>query len=208
MKFVIGLNDGSEFETNDKSKVLNTYIVQIFDRLSGREEPEWLKHASDCYISIQNKFSLSIYQSGCIVLTAGPMSHYLAYNSEAEGIEVCTRFVENADQILRLYEWQDKVPESLKGPFSKDRPGSLHKAVLERDLAKVKELIDSGIDINSVDGDGATALFTAVLEEQPEIVKLLLSKGADLTIKDPEGEVALDYASPKMTKLIQKELKG
>ncbi len=54
------------------------------------------------------------------------------------------------------------------------------------DLNKVKELINSGTDINSRDEKGYTALRRASAEGYIEIVKFLISKGAYVNVRDDE----------------------
>lgn len=59
----------------------------------------------------------------------------------------------------------------------------LIKRVKANDIDGIKELLDSGVDINEQDNHGATALIYAVLSTNKEIVKLLVDKGADIKIK-------------------------
>ncbi len=58
----------------------------------------------------------------------------------------------------------------------------------------VSLLIDSGADINWIDGEQVTPLILASLKDHREIVELLLKHGADTTIIDQWDRTALDYA--------------
>jgi len=58
--------------------------------------------------------------------------------------------------------------------------GDLFEAVRENDAARVRVLIDAGVDVNAYDDQWASALYYAVSGSHAEIVRLLLGAGADL----------------------------
>jgi hypothetical protein len=60
----------------------------------------------------------------------------------------------------------------------------LQDAARKGDAAKVKQLLDEGVDVNTRFRYNATALFYACDHGHVDVVKVLLDKGADLTIKD------------------------
>ena len=72
------------------------------------------------------------------------------------------------------------------------------------DLRKCREILESGLDINSTTSAGCTALMFAVMpndygdQNTPhaimDVVKVLLSHGADITMTDSHGMKAVDYA--------------
>lgn len=64
-------------------------------------------------------------------------------------------------------------------------------------IEAIKVCLDAGVDINTPDGRGQTALYGAALMGYDEVVKFLLSKGADPKIKDQRGFTALDAADGK-----------
>lgn len=73
-------------------------------------------------------------------------------------------------------------------------------SVRSGDLERVKQIIDSGVNINQKntlpDGSGwSTALIDAVLFNHYNIVEYLLSKGAYVNGVDSGGRTALLYAS-------------
>ncbi len=93
----------------------------------------------------------------------------------------------------------------------KKRPGiitsgetSLVTAAASADVETVSSLIESGADVNSMEG-GRTALIAAAAEsyfaenrEQfaryVDIIKLLTENGADPNIRDEQGNTAADHA--------------
>jgi ankyrin repeat protein len=60
----------------------------------------------------------------------------------------------------------------------------LHFAAGRGDLARVKELIAEGYDVNAIDEIGKTPLHYAVNDEQCEVVTYLIEAGADVNAHD------------------------
>ena len=58
----------------------------------------------------------------------------------------------------------------------------------------IKQAIDAGIDVNSRNKSGNTALIYAACYNTPESVNLLLDCGADPSVRNSSGARALDYA--------------
>jgi hypothetical protein len=65
-----------------------------------------------------------------------------------------------------------------------DRGDALRRAAGAGDVAKVKELLDAGVDVNAANTYGGTALAFACDRGQTEVVNLLLERGADVNAKD------------------------
>lgn len=77
----------------------------------------------------------------------------------------------------------------------------LHVAA-EREIWKVRVLVEKGADINIRNKRGQTPIMVAAMEKNTEIVNYLLKEGADIGIKDDRGENLLHYCesfSPKKT---------
>ncbi len=70
----------------------------------------------------------------------------------------------------------------------------LFKAVEEGNLASVKDLISQGVDVNSQNDSGATALMFAVIDGRVDIVTTLLKNGANPNIKTNAGKTAFVLA--------------
>ncbi|KAK9227563.1 hypothetical protein WN943_012616 [Citrus x changshan-huyou] len=78
----------------------------------------------------------------------------------------------------------------------------------ERDVEGIKELLDSGIDVNFRDIDNRTALHVAACQGFTEVVSLLLERGADVDPKDRWGSTplgdAIYYKNHEVIKLLEK----
>ncbi|MDR2876738.1 MAG: ankyrin repeat domain-containing protein [Chromatiales bacterium] len=61
-------------------------------------------------------------------------------------------------------------------------------------LARVRQLLDQGVDINTRDALGRTALIVAAAESDTDVVSLLLERGADIALRDNDGSDALTAA--------------
>lgn len=59
---------------------------------------------------------------------------------------------------------------------------ALHRAALNNDVKMIRLLVDSGIDVNSENKDGATPIYVAVEKYRAKAVHTLLELGADASI--------------------------
>ncbi|HLG43354.1 MAG TPA: ankyrin repeat domain-containing protein [Planctomycetota bacterium] len=71
----------------------------------------------------------------------------------------------------------------------------LANAYLRKDVAKLKELIEEGADVNVRDKDGKTVLMHAAGKANLGIVQYLVEKGASLGLTDQQGDTALHHAA-------------
>ena len=71
----------------------------------------------------------------------------------------------------------------------------LHEAVVAGDLDRVRVLIASGVDVNTVDSDGTTALHWAAHHDDVESGQQLLAAGADPTRANQFGAQPIALAS-------------
>ena len=70
----------------------------------------------------------------------------------------------------------------------------LHQAIFDGDIEKVKSLLSSGVDINSLNRENWTPLHTAINQKNIEIVQLLLDRDANLNLISSQGETPLHFA--------------
>ncbi len=73
-------------------------------------------------------------------------------------------------------------------------PSSIHAAVRVGVLARVKALLEQGMDVNAQDDEGVAPLHYAVQEGHKELAEFLIAKGADVNGKDNYGYTPLVYA--------------
>lgn len=67
-------------------------------------------------------------------------------------------------------------------------------SAIHGDVELMRSLIDAGVDLDTPDDTGATALMWATHRQQYPIIKLLLAAGSDRTCKNLGGLTALDLA--------------
>ncbi|CAO3657049.1 unnamed protein product [Mucor hiemalis] len=79
----------------------------------------------------------------------------------------------------------------MKAPTSQD---NLWVAAGDGQLDRVRELVESGIDVNGHDQFGYTAMHAAVSYGQFEVVKYLLDHGANVDVQDFEKDTPLYVA--------------
>ena len=72
------------------------------------------------------------------------------------------------------------------------------KALSNADEEQLNLFLGKGIDINTKDKDGKTALLYALYDGNHKKVVLLISRGADIYVVGPEG-TAIDYAMKNIT---------
>lgn len=85
------------------------------------------------------------------------------------------------DPIRRSGEDELSVPENL------DSTMQLLFMASRGDMEGVLELLDAGVDVNSIDLDGRTALHIAACEGHNHVVELLLSRKAHIDARDRWG---------------------
>ena len=72
---------------------------------------------------------------------------------------------------------------------------AFHNAILVGNLAKVKQLVESGMDVDTKDKFGWTPTYWALSAGQKELFEYLLNKGADVNAKTDAGCTLLHQAS-------------
>jgi hypothetical protein len=66
-------------------------------------------------------------------------------------------------------------------------------AVKSGDIKLVKELLGKGVDVNTLDYNGDSALIIATQKHNCVLIDLLLEAGASVWQEDREGRIARDY---------------
>ncbi|KAL0392438.1 UNVERIFIED_CONTAM: Integrin-linked protein kinase [Sesamum radiatum] len=94
------------------------------------------------------------------------------------------------DPIRRNMLVDDGSEEGLTVPDNLDSTMQLLFSACQGHVEGVQDLLDEGIDVNSIDLDGRTALHIAACEGHVEVVKLLLSRGANMDARDRWGSTA------------------
>jgi ankyrin repeat protein len=91
------------------------------------------------------------------------------------------------------FSWADRASRRLSPMSQIDQSGrsALHYASAEGDVARVRELIESGDDPNLPDQQGATPLHLAAQEQCLEAVSLLLEAEAAVDAQDQHGNSPL-----------------
>jgi len=77
------------------------------------------------------------------------------------------------------------------------------EAASKNDVEKIRSLIEQGMDVNTTDKNGKTALMCVAENNAVEAAELLIEYGADVNTKDNEGWTPLMYASRKNTKEVR-----
>lgn len=80
------------------------------------------------------------------------------------------------------------------------------KAAAKSDTTFIQACLTAGTPVDSVEGNGWTALHAAAFSGQEEVVTLLLKSGANTTLKDKNGKTPLDLANSKKHLTIAKIL--
>ncbi|WP_121616020.1 ankyrin repeat domain-containing protein [Virgibacillus halodenitrificans] len=89
--------------------------------------------------------------------------------------------------LLLGCQTNDQPTENTKNQEAEeesDMKEQYFQAAEQGDVAKLKEVIKAGIDINITDDEGRTAAMIATYANKPEAVKLLIEKGINIDLRD------------------------
>ena len=84
--------------------------------------------------------------------------------------------------------------EELSVPGNLDSTMQLLFMACRGDAKGMQDLLDDGIDVNSIDLDGRTALHIAACEGHVEVAKLLLSRKANIDARDRWGSTVYTFS--------------
>lgn len=104
--------------------------------------------------------------------------------------------VKEVEQLLGPEEraiLQQNVKPNL-GKISTAKWSPLHTLALSGQIPFMDKLLENGLDIDTVDQDGLTALHKAIIGKKEAVISHLLRKGADPHVKDRDGATPLHYA--------------
>ena len=101
--------------------------------------------------------------------------------------------VEKMKQIKKPKKKPLPLPVPVQAPAEKSI--QLVNAAKDGDLDKVKDLIAEGVDVDSKNKGGTTALMMAARFDNLDIVEYLVEKGADVNAKNELGRSALYMAA-------------
>jgi ankyrin repeat protein len=73
--------------------------------------------------------------------------------------------------------------------------GGIHDTAEAGDLAKVRQLLEQGADVNTRDELQLTPLHWAAIYGKTEVAKLLIEKGADVNARDKNQRTPLHDAA-------------
>lgn len=91
------------------------------------------------------------------------------------------------DPIRRSPDSRNDEEPHMSVPENLDSTMQLLFMASKGDVKGVEELLDEGIDVNSIDLDGRTALHIAACEGHLDVVKALLSRRANIDARDRWG---------------------
>jgi hypothetical protein len=114
-----------------------------------------------------------------------------AFNEmKAGGMQAVMKYYNDPQFLHAVSVKMGGLPEEVKSAMR-----SLPEACKAGDSEAVKKLLDAGIDANTKDDKGISALHYAVGVDRLDILKLLMDKKADPKVVDKQGNTLLHYAA-------------
>lgn len=115
--------------------------------------------------------------------------------------------------VAVAYFWRKIDQEEREMEASKNKTDALNfqltplmLAAANGNLNDLRMILESGVDPNEANRDGATALMFAVKNRENKAVNLLIKAGADPMLKTNKGKSALDFATKSQRSEIQKAM--
>ncbi|MES0884285.1 ankyrin repeat domain-containing protein [Roseibium sp. SCP14] len=82
----------------------------------------------------------------------------------------------------------------FSSPVAAEKPADLLAAAKSGNLAEVQAALTAGVDIETRDSQGQTALLIATRNDQTAVARLLIENGADVNADDDNGNTPFLYA--------------
>ncbi|CVK18418.1 ankyrin repeat domain-containing protein [Sporomusa sphaeroides] len=157
------------FTASDDNEVNTTTVADVSGELKYTAEKSQLLKNKNVYLII-----------GSIVVIIGIG---IAFFGKSEPVSVQSSYQESTKQAMEVNSTKNvTVSEFVECLFNKDVNGA-------------KALIESGLNPNLKDNDGATLLELACAGDNAQIVKLLIDKGANVNVRDTKGGTPLMLAA-------------
>jgi len=87
------------------------------------------------------------------------------------------------------------TPVVSNAPKLSETETALMLAAAKGDTAAVKEVLDKGVNVDTRDAEGGTALGHAAWFGHADTAQLLIDRGADVNAKKPDGTTVLQLAT-------------
>ena len=144
-------------------------VVEVFKRLNlSLDEPNKAQGLTPLHIAVQ-----------CLLLKSKPIEWFSASKSLKH----------------RRKRRQEGVTEDKENPKQNtDVYGKRNNSSLMHDISIVKFLLEQGVNVNTTDRNGRTALHEAAFLGLSELVQLLLDFGADPSIADKDNRIPWMHA--------------
>ncbi len=115
--------------------------------------------------------------------------------NSVRGVEFCSRLVDEFNfhvyDSLASGDIEKKDPRLNRVDTLLNSVIALCYAASEGDLKELQHLLARGVDVNSADYDGRTAIHLAASEGHAALVEVLIRKGANLNVRDRWGNTPL-----------------
>lgn len=145
----------------------------------------------------EQEYSISVVASGFSTLRkqmiiVGKMTNIRL--TPTTGYNGGVMFFSPAEEMLGYYEERKQIDNSQEElPEIAEDVEELFSTVINNEIKKVKTLLNKGVNINSTNIYGETALMFAVRDKK--MLKFLLKSGADVSIRSRFGTTALMHAA-------------
>uniref|UniRef100_A0A7N0VFA7 Uncharacterized protein n=1 Tax=Kalanchoe fedtschenkoi TaxID=63787 RepID=A0A7N0VFA7_KALFE len=106
------------------------------------------------------------------------------------------------DPVRRSQMDEPALEDELTVPENLDSTMQLLFMACRGDVQGVEDLLNEGVDVNSIDLDGRTALHVAACEGHVEVVKLLLSRKANIDARDRWGSTVSSSSLPLLFNIV------